>query len=261
MASSDPCERVIWPTKGVMAHRLRAAADSRAFGWWVRKAMLYVQTMTHTACLHSEQGHSVLPKDLRFLCVSWGARWLPALQRTLLVWFDFLFLLGAHTRSSETHHKVHVWKTSKCFLTLPVNPQLPPWGPGADFLGLAQHWLLHPSLAGFKLFKHRESRYFPRQLLHMWQGLRFNKGFQKQPSASELCKTLLYKKLASPSQRALLASLAILFLFFLSLNILPPTIQDITREPSDPAMKLGYLERAFSFSPNPSFPRQTGDLQ
>jgi hypothetical protein len=49
----------------------------------------------------------------------------------------------------------------------------------------------------------------------MWQGSLFNKGFQKQPSASELCNTLLYKKLASPLQQASLAPLEMHFLLIL----------------------------------------------
>lgn len=119
---------------------------------------------------------------------------------------SLIFLLWAHSPSSETHHKVHFWKTSKSFLHLPCQSPASSTRPQAGFLGPAQHWLFHLSLADFKIFKHGENRYFPRQLLHMWQGSLFNKGFQKQPSASELCKTLLYKKLASPLAASLVSS-------------------------------------------------------
>lgn len=41
----------------------------------------------------------------------------------------------------------------------------------------------------------------------MWQGSLFNKDFQKQPSASVLCKMLLYKKLVSLLAASLVTSL------------------------------------------------------
>lgn len=139
--------------------------------------------------------------------------------------FDLIFSFFS------VHIPTHLKHTTRCTFgkqasasshPLSIPSFLARWSLGADFLGPAQHWLLHLSLAGLKLFKHGESRYFPRQLLHMWQGLRFNKGFQKQPSASELCKTLLYKKLASPSQRALLASSVTLFLFIPAIKHFAP---------------------------------------
>lgn len=69
--------------------------------------------------------------------------------------------------------------------------------PRADFLDPSSLAFSTSLWQVSRFFNHQQNRYFPRQLLHMQRGSLFNKGSQKHPSASELCKMLLHTKLVS----------------------------------------------------------------